>query len=273
MSVEKDFLAHLATIEAIIRCICRRHRMSVEEGQDFGSEVKLRLIDNNYHILRAWEGREGASIETFLTTVIMRMRLDFVRQLTGKYRSSEAAKALGPYAVELEILLVRDGRAFQDAFEQLKPRFPEVSEKEAEAIVAQLPPRTKRHKVGEEVVADLPDPGGNPETQAIESERAARKKRVLAMLDEARGRLSEDDRLIVKLLIYDGWKIVKIARHLNRDAKPLYRRIQRIWDELRDILERNGFRREDLRDALEHDGPEELDDDEEPRNRQRGSVN
>lgn len=266
MSFEKVFLTHLATIEAIIRCICRRHRMSVEDGQDFGSEVKLRLIDNDYHILRAWEGREGASIETFLTTVIMRMRLDFVRKLTGKYRSSEAAKALGPYAVELEILQVRDGRDFPGAFEQLKPRFPEVSEKEAEAIAAQLPPKTPRHKVGEEAVADLPDPGGNAETHALERERAARKKRVLALLDEARDQLAEEDRLIVKLLVDEGWKIVKIARHLNRDAKPLYRRIQRIWDELRDTLERNGFRREDLRDAFENDGPEELDD-EEPRNR------
>lgn len=266
VSFEELFLSHLGTIETILSCICRRHRMSAEESEDFASEVKLRLIENDYRILRTWEGREGATLTTYLTTVITRMRLDYVRHQAGKYRPSEAARKLGPYAVDLERLQVRDELTFRQAFEQLRPRFPEVTEAEAEAMAAQLPPRTKKQKVGEEAVVVLPTPGADAETRALARERTERKKQLLASLAEARGRLPEEDQLIVKLLIDEGWKIVKIARYLNREAKPLYRHIQRIWDTLRKELERQGFRREDLLDSLGIEGLEEPDA-EEPENR------
>jgi hypothetical protein len=55
----------------------------------------LKLIENDYRILRSFEGL--ASLGTYLTTVIARLFLDFQIHEWGRWRPSAAATRLGPF--------------------------------------------------------------------------------------------------------------------------------------------------------------------------------
>ncbi len=65
---EQFFLGHLKLIEEIVSFCCRRSRFSREEAEDFGGHVKVKLIENDYAVIREFRGR--SSPKTYLTTVI-----------------------------------------------------------------------------------------------------------------------------------------------------------------------------------------------------------
>ncbi|HUF46207.1 MAG TPA: hypothetical protein VMM93_00260, partial [Vicinamibacterales bacterium] len=100
------YLAHHDLIEQAIRTFCRRQRLSATEAEDFASEVRLHLLDRERAVLRAFEGR--SSFQTYLLTVIRHQFRDWRNALWGKWRPSAEARRLGPLAVRLEMLLVRD---------------------------------------------------------------------------------------------------------------------------------------------------------------------
>ena len=68
--------------------------------------VKLRLVENDYAVLRAYEAR--SKFETFISIVVQRMALDFRIHMWGKWHASAEAKRLGPLAIRLEELLLRN---------------------------------------------------------------------------------------------------------------------------------------------------------------------
>ena len=52
MSPEQIFLAELPRIERVIGATCRRHRLRAEEAEEFASTVRLKLIADDYAVLR-----------------------------------------------------------------------------------------------------------------------------------------------------------------------------------------------------------------------------
>ena len=91
---EAGFLSNLAIIDRIVRFICRRHKISESEAEDFSSEVRLRLVENDYEVFRRFQHR--SSLRTYLTIVIQRIYLDYRNHLWGKWRPSAEARRLGP---------------------------------------------------------------------------------------------------------------------------------------------------------------------------------
>ena len=69
-------------VDRIVAFICKRYNVGAEETEDFASIVKLKLIENDYAIIRKFEGRSRFS--TFLTTVVQRLFLDYRNSVWGK---------------------------------------------------------------------------------------------------------------------------------------------------------------------------------------------
>src|SRR4030088_1334139 len=68
---ETLFVSQLPVIEAVIAHVSRRHRLAATEAQEFGSEVALRLMQNDHEVLRRFQGR--SSLRTYLTVVVNRL--------------------------------------------------------------------------------------------------------------------------------------------------------------------------------------------------------
>src|SRR5579872_6065840 len=142
---EALFLDHLPLIRNVIRGVCRRHRVSADEESEFASRVLLKLIDNDYAVLRQYAGRSG--LRTYLFAVVYRHLLDWRNSRWGKWRPSSHARRLGGAAVRLEQLIVRDAIPAPEA-EALVAHEEKwgLSTREVEALREQLPVRAGRPK-------------------------------------------------------------------------------------------------------------------------------
>ena len=250
MTPEQLFMAHLEHIERAAAHAARRKRLSREDTEDFISDVKKRLIDDDYAIIRKFQGK--SNFRTYLTTVINHLVLDFQNHLWGKWRPSAEAERLGPEAVQLERLLVRDGLAFHEACEILQTNHRvEKSREELEELAAKLPRRNPpRRMEGEEEIQNRAGHEPNPQESILEKERAARRREVVGILKEALKTLPDEDRLIVKM--WYQFKVVQIAQILKLEQKSLYRRIDKIFQTLRAELEKRGVSAEEIREILEY---------------------
>src|SRR5688572_33281588 len=99
MSPEKLYLENLRSIERIAAFVARRNHLSADEAAEFIQEVRVRLLDDNYAIIRKFEGR--SSLTTYLTTVINHLFHQCRVEMWGKWRPSAEAKRLGNKAITL----------------------------------------------------------------------------------------------------------------------------------------------------------------------------
>jgi len=74
MDCQELLRSNLALVERLVRFVCQRAQVVGADVDDFASTVKLALIENDYSVLRAWEGR--SSLATYLTVIIQRMLAD-----------------------------------------------------------------------------------------------------------------------------------------------------------------------------------------------------
>ncbi|HEX4953843.1 MAG TPA: sigma-70 family RNA polymerase sigma factor [Thermoanaerobaculia bacterium] len=244
--LERLFLANLARVERAIAFVCRRHGLTGADAEDFGSWVKVRIIEDNYRILREFKG--GSSMPTYLAVVIQNLGRDYCNQQWGRWRPSAKAERRGEVAVTLERLVVRDGHTLAEAMAILRSRFGfEQSDAELEALAAQLPLRPKRQFEGEEVLASLPS---NQEADRGLLKRESRElvERLREALDRALAKLDPEDRLMVQLEREQGLSVAQIARALGVEQMPLYHRRRKALRFLGEELTRGGF---NLRQALE----------------------
>ncbi len=112
-NAEALFLEHLPLITRLTKAVARRRHLSPVDTEDFTSIVHLRFIEDDYALLRKFQGR--STLPTFLLVVIHRICLDLQTREWGKWRPSENAKRQGPAAVTLERLLMRDGLTLDEA--------------------------------------------------------------------------------------------------------------------------------------------------------------
>jgi RNA polymerase sigma factor (sigma-70 family) len=237
VSHERLLQDHAALIESVLTAICRRTRLSAADAADFRQEAYLKLLQQG--TLEKHEGR--CSLRTFLMVVLMRVFKDFRIREWGKWRPSVAAQRNGPTAILLERLMVRDGMTFEEALETLRTNHGVTSAREElEALAARLPVRILRKPQSDDVLVHVPSAGRGPDEALSRDELQTRAARVRQALAEVLRDLEPDDRLIIKLRYVDGLKIVQIARLLQMEQKPLYRRIEQLLAGLRHALERRG---------------------------------
>jgi RNA polymerase sigma factor (sigma-70 family) len=261
VSAERLFVENLRLIDDTIRLVCRRLHCSPEEREDFSSQSRLKLIEDDYAVLRKYGGR--CSLRTFLVTVIRHQLYDYRRQRWGTWRPSAEARRLGPAAVELDTLLHRDRVAREEAVERLhgSARFAETRD-ELRRLADLLPPHYPRIVEGESALEDLAEPRAGADRDLLAEERVATVRAARAALAASLAELGDEDRVVLRLRFQDGLKVPRIAQILGTDAKALYRRCDRLLEQLRGILERRGVAGSAVLECLgedswaDEDGPE-----------------
>ena len=245
------FARHWVTVEQAIRGVCRRHRFTADDAEDFTGMVCVRLLEDDCAVLRRFGGR--SSLGTYLTAVITHLAQDWRNARWGKWRPSMAARRGGSTAVHLDRLLQRDGFSFDEACETLRTNY-QVSESrsELEAIAATLPVRARRRFI--EWSALEYEDVWIAESAFCDPFLPGRAGLLTRVLTDGLRALSAEERLLVKLRFEDGLRIVDIARTLRQPEKPLYRRLERVLLKLRREFERRGVRGDSLQELLEHDG-------------------
>jgi RNA polymerase sigma factor (sigma-70 family) len=248
MDCEQLLRSNLGLIERLAKYVCREARVVGADVDDFASCVKLALIENDYAVLRAWEGR--SQLSTYLTVVIQRLLADERFRSLGRWRASAEAKRLGESGVLLEMLLQRDERSMAEAIPLVRAVDPSLMTAQIEAMSERLPPRTVRARL---VALDTPvaeEIAARDETDAPAREGELRQlsERISQIVTDAIAALPPRDRMLVRLHFGSTMSIADIARVLQVPQRPLYRRLQQILGELRRTLAEAGV---DARSAEE----------------------
>lgn len=254
MNPEEIYLQNLRTIERIAAFVARRHHLAATEVEEFVQEVRVRLLDDDYAIIRKFEGR--SSFSTYLTTVIGRLFSQWRVEQWGKWRPSAEAKRLGDKAITFEKLL-RDGFTLSEAIRVLTTGSSPYTISELEAIYLRLPVRNPRPiVVSDEVMPDVPvESDAYDRIEAGDRARVCRK--AMEVIDRAAQTMAAEDRLILQMRFCQARRVPNIAGILNLDQKKLYKRLDKLFDVLRSELEKAGVSHDDLAGLL-NAGDEEV---------------
>ena len=240
MSPEELFRENLPLIERVIAGICRRSGLRDADAEDFGSIVKLELIENDYAILRGYEGR--APLGAFLAVVVQRMLSREWVRLRGRWHPSAEAERSGETAVLIEKLTVHDGRPLDEAIEIACNVDPSLDRAHARAIAGRLPPRAPRLRLvplpEDEVQVVAPEAA---DARANEGEARRLSERAAAIVRETLSSLPLVDRMLIRLCFGAQMSVADASRVLAVPQRPLYRRLEALMRQLRGALEGAGI--------------------------------
>lgn len=244
--MEALLVAHLSQIDRIVASLARRHAMQPDDAEDFGSWVRMQLMENDYAVFRKFRG--DSSLSTYLTVVIAMLLRDYRAQRWGRWRPSAEAKRQGPVAVRLETLVNRDGMRLEEAFQAVRSAgLTDLPDRDLAALWTRLPVRSPARLVESDV--RLLDGAPAPEradVRVVAAEINQKRRCVDEALKRALEHLPPEDRLIVRMRFWEGLSVANIARGLGVPQKPLYRRIERALGELRRSLESAGVAGDDV---------------------------
>ena len=248
------FLDSLQKIESIAASVCRMYSVWGDDADEFASWAKERLIENDYAVLRKYRGE--SELNTFLTVVVTRLFHAHARERMGRWRNSAVAERLGQLAKDLEVLVYRDGCSLGEAGERLRSAGrTEQSDAELARLLGKLPLRAPLRPVDAGADPLEHAPGSSRADDRVAAAEAERHRQaVLAALFRALGGLQPEERMIVRMNLADGRSVADVARALKLDQQGLYRRVNRLREQLRKALEGQGVSRTDVRELLEDQG-------------------
>jgi RNA polymerase sigma factor for flagellar operon FliA len=256
MNPEQTYLQNLRTIERIAAFVARRHHLASSEAEEFVQEVRVRLLDDDYAVIRKFEGR--SSFSTYLTTVISRLFTQWRVEQWGKWRPSAEAKRLGAKAVTLERLLSRDGFTLSEAVRMLTTGNSPYTIGELEAIYLRLPSRNPRPVVvAEDKVPDVVAVEADAYERLEAGDRARTMRQAMRTIDDLIRKMDAEDRLILQMRFWDARRVPDIAQTLRLDQKKLYKRLDRLFGLLRRELESAGVSQSDMAGLL-NSGDEDI---------------
>ena len=239
MEAPELFQDSLPLIERLALALCRRARIYGADAEDFVANARLALMENDYAILRGFQGR--SSLATYLTIILQRLLADERERAHGRWHASAAAERLGQTGVLLETLLQREGRPLEAALPLVQAIDPTVTLQRAQAMADTFPHRTGRPRpVAVDDVAEVPsveradDLARAGETRRL-SERASDVVRV------AFAAMSSEDRVLLRLRFGQGMSIADVSRMMRLPQRPLYRRLESLLRKLRDALAAGGI--------------------------------
>jgi RNA polymerase sigma factor for flagellar operon FliA len=253
LDFEQLFLDHLPFIDRMAAKFCRQGGMSHAEAADFASWAKERLMENDYAKVRKFRGE--SAFTTYVTTVLYTLYRDFQVANRGRWRASAEAKRQGSVATALERLVYRDGYSFDEAVSVLCSRDDmECTEPELRKIFKSLPSgnRGRPKEVGETPLAAVHS-SSMADREVIDAESETEREQMQAKVRAVLGGLPLEDRHIVHLRFFEGSSVADIARALRLEQKPLYRRLDRLLQRLREELEGSGISASDVRELMEED--------------------
>jgi RNA polymerase sigma factor (sigma-70 family) len=232
---------NLELIDRVVRQVCRRGGVAAEDIDDFGSVVKLALVEDDYAILRRYEGR--SSLATYLTIVIRRKLGDQRERTHGRWRPSPEAERLGEGAVLIEDLVGRQHRSVDEAMPILRAVDPSITRQKVVEIANRLPQRAPRPREvplpqDDEIPLSAAD---RADTATLDRERHALSQRASMLLRDTMAAWPAPDRMLLRLRFESSLSIADIARLMSVPQRPLYRRLQALLGGLREILMNAGI--------------------------------
>ena len=242
---------NLGWVDRVAASVCRRHGLDPDERDEFAGWARMRLVEDDYAVLRKFRGE--SAITTYLTVVVTMLFRDYRVSRWGRWRPSAAARRAGDVAVRLETLVHRDGYRVDQAGEMLRAAgHTDLPDRELVRLLATLPPRTAPRpvEVGEAPLEVLPSSAAadaRVEEEDADRERSAAEVALRGALEG----LPAEDRVIVRMRVWDGLSVADISRALNVPQKPLYRRLEKIFGRLREQMEGAGVTRDDVRRMLD----------------------
>lgn len=232
-------LENLQLVRQITASICRRRGVEPDEIDDFISEVQLRLVSDDYAIIRAFRGR--STFATYLAAVVTRQLLDYRNHQWGKWHASAEAERLGEVAIAVERALYRDHQTIDEALTSLSANHPQLTRAEIERLKARLPHRLRRKMVDLDEASQVASVAAK--TDPAQSETAEQISTIVASYIN---RLPKDDQLILKLRFDADMSVAEISRALHIDQQTLYRRYYKHFLRLRTELEQVGVAADDV---------------------------
>jgi DNA-directed RNA polymerase specialized sigma24 family protein len=176
-------------------------------------------------------------MRTYLTAVVQRHFLDSRTALWGRWRPCACARRAGPPGVMLDQLLTRDAISLDEAVARVRQRH-DLPEPALRSLAAQIPVRTPRRFVGEDVPSDAAMPPVDATLRRDEAQRAE------SALGAALDALGSEDQIILKYRFVYGLQVSEISRMTGLEQKPLYRRLEGILTVMRREMEAQGLTRE-----------------------------
>jgi len=247
---QRLLLDHLDLVDQIVRTTGRRRHLSAAERDDFASFVNIRLVDDDYAILRKFQNR--STLWTYLAAVIERMSLDFCAEKWGRWRPSAMAERLGPVAVILERLVTRDLHTIEEAMEIVRTNHDvRQSYGELRRLWDQLPVRLRTTEVGEEAAATVSS-GETSEATVEDAELRKSIARLQASLKTAFDDIPAQDRVLIALRFDQDLSMVQIARLTGSSVPTLHRRLDKSVKQLRTALTRAGFDAREISTLIGH---------------------
>jgi RNA polymerase sigma factor (sigma-70 family) len=247
---QRLLLDHLDLVDQIVRTVGRRRHLSSTERDDFASFVNLRLVDENYAILRKFQNR--STLWTYLATVIEHLSLDFCAQKWGRWRPSAMAERLGPVAVLLERLVTRDSHTIEEAMEIVRTNHDvRLSYGELRSIWEQLPVRVRATEVGEEAAAAVSG-GDNSESIIEDADRRRDMARLQHALAAAFAQIAVQDRVLIALRFDQDLSVAEIAKLTGSSVPTLHRRLDKSVKQLRLALTGAGFDPGEIANLIGH---------------------
>jgi RNA polymerase sigma factor (sigma-70 family) len=244
-------------IEGVLKFVCRKKALRDDRADEFCQWTRFRLIANDCAILRSFKGE--SSFKTFLVAVIQNKYRDWLDAEQGKFRVTADARELGPVAVNLELLILRDKMPFEEAAQLLLSKGIADSIAQCDGIWGQLKRAERRNFVSDEFLENQP---AGPSVDPVEdAERQRLTRKVQEALRAAIASLPPADSLILRLRYWDHVSVANIAKLQQTEQKPLYRRFEQLQKQLAAQLVASGVGRDDLREVFSGLGidPENLE--------------
>ena len=250
MDPEAVFRENLSLIDRVLDRVCWRARLQGADAEDFASAARLALMDNDYTILRKYEGR--SSLATFLAVVFEHLLADERVRQYGKWHVSAEAERLGPAAVLLERLLHRERRTLSDAVSFVLAVHPELTARAVEALADRLPERAARPRVVDvESLEELPVAAqASADERAVEADAQRLSNRAGEVVRRAMAKMTEEDRALLRFRFGRGMSIADISRIMRLPQRPLYRRLESLLARLRGTLEAEGIAAADAAELI-----------------------
>ena len=238
-------------VERLVAATCHRLALTGADADLLESLVKIKLFENDCEIVRAF--RNECKFSTYLNVIILRTHANICVHRFGKWHPSAAAKRCGPAGVLLERLIYRDGCPAEEAMGKVAAIHRIVPRSELNAMLMRIPIRQPRPStVSIEAVEQSLHDKTTADGLLVEHEKRALSERAAAITFEFFAKLDQDDRLMLQFQFRSNLSLAKIARMLQKETKPLYRRREQLLRDLRRKLTAAGITDLDVEDLLGH---------------------
>ena len=221
--------------------------MTPDAADEFASWARLRLFEDDCAVLRKFRGE--SSIRTYLTTVLVHLFLDWRNAQWGRWRPTASARRLGPLAVELERLVLRDGRDYEEAVGTLVSTQAAVSGAECDETWSKLKRQPVRKMTSTEMLIEVPAQD-EAHTRVDFEDSSLKAQRVSSAVRQSLRRLDDQEQIILRLNYVNNFTAKQIAEVTGLVAKPLYRRIEQIVAKLGQNLQAAGLTKDETLDLF-----------------------